>query len=1020
MCTLFIVFTLQLSLAQEKTITGIITDQGGLPLPGANVLVKGTTNGTQTDFDGNYAITASEGATLVFTYIGMRTEERVVGASSVINVQLAEDAQALEEVVVVGFGEKTRKQLTTSISSVEVDDVKSIATPTVSGALQGSVTGLQVSQNSGTPGAGFSVRVRGASTINGSNEPLYVVDGVPLLTGDLGGGGFGGQTNDALATLNFADVESIEVLKDASATAIYGSQAANGVVLITTKRGKAGKLNVEINSYVGSQDAIKRWDVAPLGEALQYADIAWDAAIGAPEGFGAFSQGFILGYNYLENTGLGSLEELYQYDVEETYVDAIYRNSAIVKSTDVSLSGGTDKARFFLQVADYQQEGAIKNQYFGRKSARLNADFQASESVRLDAGFTVTESRVSRVNGDNNIYSGLTTSLLEWQGYPLRDEFGNLTRDNFLFSNPLQNVLEENSDEITLRILANTGLNIDITDNLSFNTKFSLERLDFRQDRFFPATTAQGAAANGDAFAYINLYTNYVNNTTFNYNTNFGDWELNALAGFSFQGTDTNQSTLNTQNFPSGFDQTANGSDVIQADNFNTERKIFSYLSRVGLSWKDKFFLEGSIRADASSVFGKGNQIGYFPAASAAYIISDDSWFENPVFTNLKVRASWGQTGNQTGLGNFASRGLIGAVNVAGIPGTSITQLENPNLKWEVTTQTNFGTDIQLFKFLDLSYDFYIKETDDLLLARSLRNSSGFLTVTDNVGAIENIGHEIGITARILSSDAFSWTSQLNLSFNENEVTRLVRDANGEFLPLDTGFASRTAVGQPLGSFFGLVYDGIYLEGDEIPAPLQARGVSVGDVRYIDTNGDGNITPDDRQFIGNPNPGLIGNFRNSFRFAGFDLSGNFQFEFDRQIYNNSLGFAGPGSNTVFGFLSYGIDDYWTPDNPDATQPRPRTGGLQAYNSEDSSQYIEDADYVRLKEVVLGYTFTPTLWDTQTSIRVYAGGDNLITITDYSGLDPEVNTFGASNVSRGTDFFTQGLNKVYKFGVNIKF
>ncbi|WP_299185570.1 TonB-dependent receptor [uncultured Aquimarina sp.] len=1016
---LFMFFVSSISFAQEKKITGTVTDDNGLPLPGVNIIVKNTSEGTQTDFDGNYSITATTGAILTYSYVGFETKEVTVGSKNNINVSLLVSRATLEEVVVVGFGERARKSLSTSIATVEVDDIVNIATPTVSGALQGTVTGLQVNQNSGTPGAGFSVRVRGASSIQGSNEPLYVLDGVPLLNGTPGGGNFGGQDNDILSSLNFSDIESIQVLKDASATAIYGSRAANGVVLITTKRGKTGKLKVEINSYLGFQDAIERFDPAPLGEQLRYADIAWDEAIGVPAGTGLFSTGGILGFNFLDASGLTTLDELYASDSDVSYVDEIYRSEAVVRQTDISLSGGSENARYFLQYSDFNQEGVIINQNFARRTLRLNADFKASKFIDIDAGISISETDVSRINSDNNIFGALTTSLLEYPGLPLRDEFGELTRDNFLFSNPIQNALLENSDEVSLRYLTNLGMRVKLLEGLSLYSKISLERLDFRQDRFFPAETAQGAGANGDAFTFQNLFTNWVSNTTLNYNKKFGDWGLTALAGFSFEGSDTNQTTINTQNFPDGFNQPANGSTLIQADNFNTERRLFSYLSRLGGSYQDKIFIEGTLRADASSVFGQGNQIGYFPAVSAAYIISED--FQSKAITNLKARVSWGQQGNQSGLGNFASRGLVGAVNVADVPGTSIVQVENPNLKWEVTTQTNFGLDISLFNKINLTYDYYIKNTTDLLLNRTFRNSTGFLAITDNIGSIENKGHEIGISADIVRNDAFSWNSQLNLTFNKNEVTELVRDANGDFLPIDSGFASRVAVGQSLGSFFGLVFDGIYGPGDEIPATLQARGVSEGDVRYVDVNGDGNITPDDRQFIGDPNPELIGNFRNSITYKGFDLSANLQFELGKDIYNNSLAFAGPGSRTIFGKTREGISDYYTADNTDATQPRPREGSLQVFNSQDSSQYVEEGDYLRLKEVVLGYTFNTTLLGVKnTSLRIYVGGDNLLTFTDYSGLDPEVNTFGSDNVSRGTDFFTQGLNKTYKFGVNLKF
>lgn len=1021
--TAFMALIIQFSFAQEKTITGNVKGaEDGLPLPGASVLIKGTSKGAQTDFDGNYSIKASQGQVLVFSFIGNKTTERTVGTSSTINVTMEADAESLNAVVVTGFGEKGRKSVTSSIVSPEIAEIKTIATATVSGALQGSVTGLQVNQNGGAPGTAFSVRLRGASSINGSNEPLYVVDGIPIISGDTGGGNFGGQDNDALASLNFSDVESIQVLKDASATAIYGSRAANGVVLITTKRGKAGKVKVEMNTYVGTQNAIRTYEIAKAGEVFKYNDIAWDEAFGFPSGFGLLSQGFILGYDFLTENGFTDINEFYESDFGENYIDAINVENALVASTDISISGGSDKATFFAQFSDFKQDGTILNQSFDRRSLRLNANFNPNEKLAIDAGMTVLESNTSRVNTDNNIFSGISTALLELPGIPLRDDNGVLTLDNFLFSNPLQNVELENSDEKVFRVLANLGLNYSFNDKFNVYSRASIERLDFRQDRFFPAATAQGIGANGDALTYINLFTQYNSTTTLNYNEDFGldKWDFTALAGFSFEGNLQNNSTLNTQNFPEGLNQTISGATVIQADNFNTERKLFSYFGRLGVDYDDKVFLEGTMRADASSVFGAGNKVGYFPALSAAYLASND--FDSNLVTNLKLRASWGQTGNQSGLGNFASAGLVSGVNFADTPGTSITQIENPNLKWEVTTQTNFGLDFALWDRINISYDYYDKQTEDLLLARPFRNSTGFTTINDNIGSISNKGHELSISADIFrnAGTGFNWTTQLNLSRNVNEVTGLLTDANGDFVPIDAGFATRIAVGQPLGAFFGLQFDGLYRPGDIIPAALQARGVSEGDVKYVDINGDGDITNDDRTFIGDPNPDLIGNWRNTIRYKNFDFSANLQFELGREIYNNTLAFAGPGSNPIFSKLANGIDDYYTEDNTDATQPRPRRGGLQTYNSQDSSQYIENGEYVRLKEATLGYTFTPKTLGIGVSLRVYVGGDNLFTITDYSGNDPEVNTFGSSNVSRGTDFLSQGLNKTYKFGVNLKF
>ncbi|APG61479.1 hypothetical protein LPB144_12070 [Christiangramia salexigens] len=938
-----------------------------------------------------------------------------------MNVTLKVDAAALDEVVVVGFGEQTRKSLTTSVAKVDAEEIKSIATPTISGALQGAANGMQVSQNSGAPGTAFSVRVRGASSINGSNEPLYVVDGVPILSGSIGSNGsFGGQDNDVLANINFSDIESIQVLKDASSAAIYGARGANGVVLITTKRGKAGQLNVEVNSYAGFQREINRFDLFTAGEYYEFNDRAFESAFGAP---GLFSTGAVnIGQgNVLDREGAASLEELYAMDFGDSYLDAVYRDSpAVIRQTDITISGGSDKARFYSNYTDFNQEGVILGQGFDRRSLSFNANFKASEKLDLEAGISLTQSNNSRVNGDNNIYGVLSTGVLERPGEDLFNEDGTYNTSAFIFSNPLQNAVVDESDARTLRVFSNLGLRYKFTDNLNVYSKASLERLDFRELIFNPATTRRGAGNNGQSYKGVNMINRWNVTNTINYKKDLTSaWDLSALAGFSFEGTNDEEISVFTTQIPAGFVLPSNGAVPNEAENFITENKLFSYFGRVGLSYLDKLFLEGTFRADASSVFGSGNQVGYFPAVSAAYILTDEDWFRNDVATNFKVRASWGQTGNSSGIGNFGSRGLAFVRPYVGNPGVGVGQLAAPDLSWETTTQLNLGADLTLFNRVDFTYDFYIKESDDLLLSRPLRNSSGFTSVAANVGSMENKGHEIAINARIFEGD-FNWTAQFQAAYNQNEVTALERDTAGEFVPIDTGFASRIAVGQPLGAFYGLQADGIYREGDEIPEALAARGIGAGDVRYIDLNGDGDINANDRTFIGNPLPKWTGNFRNTFKFLNFDLSANLQFEQDRDIFNNTLAFAGSTGSFLFNKLA-SQRDYYTAENTDATLPAPRFGARQSYNNQDSDRLIEDASYIRLKEVVLGYTVNPKLFGKEDiSLRIFVGGDNLWTETDYSGLDPEVNTFGNTNVARGTDFFTQGLNKVYKLGFNLKF
>lgn len=1015
--TLLLVLVVQIGFAQEKTVTGTVVDEDGLPIPGANVIEKGTSNGVQTNFEGEYSIKIDQGDVLVFSYVGFATQELTVGSSDVIDVTLAIDAAALEEVVVIGFGEQTRKSLTSSVAKVDADEIRSIATPTISGALQGTANGLQVTQNSGVPGGAFSVRVRGSSSINGSNEPLYVVDGVPILSGSVGSNAVGGQANDVISNLNFSDVESIQVLKDASSAAIYGARGANGVVLITTKKGKAGALKTEVNSYVGFQEEINRYEVFTAGQFYQFGDIAFEDAFGAP---GLLSTGAILGTNILDQQGFDTLEELYASDFGDNYVDAIYRpGSAVVRQTDATISGGSDRARFYANFSDFNQEGVIIGQDFKRRSLSFNANFQASDDLSLEASTSITESENSRINGDNNIYGALTTAVLEVPGNDLFNEDGTYNTSPFTFSNPLQNAAVDQNDTETLRMFSTLGLRYAINDNINIYSKASLERLDFNEKIFTPATTRRGLPSNGNVFVGLDQISRWNVTNTVNLNKDLGDFKLTGLLGFSFEGTNQTLTDVEGSQIPAGFTYPVSAATPTTASNYVTENKLFSYFGRVGLSYLDKLFLEGTMRADASSVFGADNAIGYFPAVSGAYILSDEDFFKNSVLTSTKLRASWGQTGNQSGLGNFGSRFLAGTTAYAGRPGTAITQLGAPDLSWETTTQVDFGVDLTFFNRIDVTYDYYVKETDDLLLSRPLRNSSGFTSVAANVGSMENTGHELAVNARIFTGK-FKWSSQVQLAWNDNEITQLQTDAAGENIPIDRGFATRLAVGQPIGAFFALEADGLYQEGDDIPQSLVDRGIMPGDVKYIDQNEDGRIDANDRVFVGNPNPALIGNFRNTFKWKGFDLSANLQFEHDKDLFNNSLAFGGASGSFIFNKFASQLD-YWTPENTDTDIPRPRFGGQQSYNNQDSDRFIEDASYVRLKEVVLGYTLTPQiLGNDDISLRIFVGGDNLWTETDYSGLDPEVNTFGNDNASRGTDFFTQGLNKVYKVGVNLQF
>ena len=982
--TLLMVLIVQVSFAQSKTITGTVNDDTGLPLPGANVLVKGTTDGTQTDFDGKFSINVNQGQIIVFSYIGFLNQEVTVGSQSSFNINLQTD-NTLEEIVVTAFGEKAAAELTTSISTVSAEEIQNVTTPNIAKAIQGNALGVFGGQASGAPGAAVNILVRGASSLT-SNAPLYVVDGVPIAAGDFSNGAFGGQSISALSTLNANDIESVSVLKDAAAASIYGARSANGVILITTKK---GKLRVNINHSTGFQEELVRPEVFTSGEYARFV--------------AATNNDFEEDPAFLENEG-------------DNYIDSIYNNNAVTTNTDTSVSGGNENATFYTSFGSFTQEGVIKGQDYERKNARIATTINSTNNnFKATGDISFTNENQSRINSDNNIFGALTTSILEQPGNELLNEDGSFNQ-GFIFSNPLQNAVGVISETETTRFIGNLGAEYNFFEGLSTNFRASYSRVDFNERRFFPGNHPNGAP-DGNGTLDVNLVETLLLNQTLNYDKNFGNINFNAIVGYEFQGDQNNAIFLNATGFPEGISFLSAASTPVTTNQNLIREKRFGYFGRTSLDWDKKYFLEASLRADSYSGFGLGERIGYFPSVSGAYIVSNEDWFNSDKFNFLKLKASYGLTGNSNPLGAFGFLSLGGPANVTSNSGTQIVQIANPLLSWESTAQLNLGAELGFFNDrIRLTYDYFEKLTDDVLLNVPLPlSTTGGGGINNNAGEIENIGHEFSLNVNAIKAKDFNLSFLFNLATLENEVTRIIRDANGDPQPIDVGFATRLDEGQSIGSFFGLIGDGLWQEGDIIPQALVDRGVEAGDVRYVDLNGDGDITDEDRDFIGKGIPGITGNFRLSFNYKNFDFTANTNFALDYQIYNNTLAFAGSSGSRTFNKFKSQLN-YWTPTNTNTDLPRPRSGALQAYNNQDSSRFIEDGDYFRLKEIVLGYTVRNIKWFE--SIRFYGSIDNLFTITDYSGFDPEASTFGAVNTAFSTDFFTQGLNRVIKLGVNV--
>ncbi|KAB1155205.1 TonB-dependent receptor [Tenacibaculum aiptasiae] len=1008
--TLLLVLFVQISFAQEKTISGTVSDESG-PLPGVTVLKKGTTQGTETDFDGNYTIKAKVGDVLVFSFVGMKSAEKAVTNANTINVVMQND-NVLDEIVVVGYGKTTQRDLTTNISSVSAETVQSVTSANISGALQGAASGVQITQLSGAPGGEVRVRVRGASSINGSNNPLYVIDGIPMFSGETLSNSFGGQRNSALSNLNPDDIESVEILKDAASAAIYGNRGSNGVILITTKKGKSGKARFNISTSVGIQNPIKKYETMNYGEWLRFGD-AYFQNSGFPSGTWSNNQN---PGNGLAGATQATLDAYYSANANRgsNYLDEIYVDNALVKNTSFNVSGGNENTKYYFGIASFNQDGNLLTQRFSRQNVRLNLTQNLTDNLKLTTGISLTDEKIRLIQNDNNIYGVLSTALLERPGQDIYNPDGTFNSyTNFTFSNPVQNAVENFDQGTTFRVLGNADLEYKFDENLTFNTKFGLDQLNFRQRSYYPSSTSQGAP-NGSADQRETTSRKITMLASANYNRSFTNWKLRTFLGAEYE--------TNTFNFlraaGNGFTSTSltylnNASTPTTADAFFSEARRVSFISRVGVTLYDDLILEGSVRYDGSSRFNADERWGLFPSASLGYIVSNNSWFDNNVVSYFKVRGSWGITGNVSAVGRYEAQPSVQSGNYAGV-GTSFLGLANPSLRWEETSQIDAGFEA---KFLDdrisLNYAYYVKETydDSLILNVPLPESQGGGSITSNVGSMRNRGHEIDVKATIFDNENFSWDTTVGFSTLDNEIVSL-----GGSPAFDAGFASRVQQGAALGAFYALQADGLYQTDAEVPAHLQAQGVRAGDVKYIDQNNDQLLNGDDNVIVGSPFADFTMNWSSNLKYKAFDLSFLWAWSEGNDVFNNNLQFSGITGSIGFNkFKSQ--NNYWTPTNTNTDIPRPNRN-TRAYNNQNSSRLVEDGSFIKLRNITLGYTL-PKIKGFD-KIRLTLSGDNLIVITDYSGTDPEVNFSGGNSIVGGTDFLTQGGSKVVKFGVNVSF
>lgn len=963
---------------QQRVVKGAVLDEGGMPLAGATVQLKGTNRGATTDFDGNFKLTVPQDAkTLVISYIGFITQEVAIEGMSTVNISLKADSEALEEIVVIGYGTERKSLISDAVTAISSEQIKDLPVSSVDGILQGQAAGVQVMQNSGTPGGEMSVRIRGLTSISGSSQPLYIIDGIPVTTGDFGQVGYSGQGASALTDLNPSDIASISVLKDASATAIYGARASNGIVLITTKRGKDQKSVVSVNVYSGLQRAWNKLDLLNARQWMEYR-------------------------NDLTGTTVFTQEQMENITIDTDWQDVIFR-TAPVNSYEVSATGGSEKTKFFISGNYFDQEGILIGTDYSRMNARVNVDHQLSDKVTIGTSIGLTYAKTDRVESDQTLHGPLPNGISTPAIFPVYNEDGSYSQEG-PYSNPLSIANEAINQNFSYRTNSNVYMDWKIIEDLTFSSKWGVDFLNFREHAYESTKTVQGAKYNGLGFETYSNVTNLVSNNLLKYNKKFDKHNIEALVGYSFESYNYRSSFIRGQDFADdNLEYIASAATIVSASASATDTGLRSYFGRLNYNFDDKYIATVSGRFDTSTKFGGNNRTGFFPAGSIAWRLIKEDFMENvTAVSDLKLRVSYGLTGNDD-ISPFLFSELYGNTSYGGLPAIYPSNIPNPDLKWESTTQFNIGLNLGLFDDrITLTADYYDKQTNDLLLSRPLPSSSGFSSVTENVGKVENKGIEVSLSTQNFVGD-FTWNTQMNISGNRNKVLELY---NGQ--PIDDigRGGNRIMEGQPIGIFYS----------------YKSLGVdpSTGDIVYADTNFDGVITSEDRTIVGNPHPDFIFGLTNTFAYGGLDINIFLQGSYGNDVFHGSRLFLESlqgGDNQI-----EAVTRRWRQPGDITDIPRATSDPVaSAQNKRVSSRFIEDGSYLRFKNVTIGYTLNDDILRKTmlSSVRVYLSAQNLFTFTKYTGLDPEVNYRGDDNSVIGTDFFTYPQAQTFTLGVNLK-
>ncbi|MEQ6119811.1 SusC/RagA family TonB-linked outer membrane protein [Reichenbachiella sp. MALMAid0571] len=980
-------------ISADVDISGTITDENGIGLPGASVVVKGSINGTTSDLDGNYRLSVPEGSVLTISFVGYVNQEISVGTQSVINVKMEVDTEQLKEVVVIGYGTVKKSDLTGSVASVGSENIAAYPTNNAVQALQGRVAGVSITQVNGEPGSGYKVSIRGNTSINASSDPLFVVDGFP-----------GGVLPPP------EDIQSIEILKDASATAIYGSRGANGVVMVTTKSGNSGATRITFNSSWSSQKQINKVEVLNGSEYAEYINEIDPGFYSNPSSFGV---------------GTDWQEELFRTGGLQNY--------------QMSISGGTEKVQYYLSGVYYDQKGIVENSDFKRYSITSNINLKASEKVRFGANLFARGSKLNGVNSQRAPGSSQADVIAGAYVFPTTqspyDADGNYVPSNrgFQIDNPLAVAKELDIENLTDLFQGNFFGEIDILKGLKFRSSIGGKVNSSRYGRFYPTTLLRGQPIGGEGEMRFSKRRELLTENYFTYSKQFGnDHNLSLTAGSSLQTFSTETLRVLASTFPTNanlwWDLSAASSSADVSSSLDTQ-ELSSWFGRVNYSFMGKYLLTFNGRYDGSSVLADGNKWKFFPSAAIAWNVSEESFLSNSSdVSQLKFRASYGKTGNQA-IGPFES--LAQFTSVFTTQGNNVvtalrpSSLGNSDLNWETTAQTNIGIDLGLWDDrITLTADYYKMITSDLLFNVELPGFIGVATQIRNIGEVENSGLEFTLGSKLITAGDFSWNANANISFNKNKILKLVdNDTEGNDLlygtvPLEGSSGLQSQIlreGESVGSFYGFVYDGVLQSSETALTGTHSSDQVPGGRKFKDLNNDGELTADDRTIIGNPHPDFVWGVNNSFKYKSFDLNIFIQGNKGGDIMNYTrmeLGLMNGRTNASKESLNR-----WTPSNTDTNIPSANSGRVFIV----SDRWVEDASFMRLKNIALGYTVNSSVLEkiAVRSARIYISAQNLMTITGYKGVDPEV-AYANSNTNLGLDYATYPNVKSYTIGINIGF